>query len=463
MRKLLVGGLIVLAVGAAIVMAVLFRLHTPAPAPASPSPGPVCGGRFRPYGEGFAGYGWSIRPGTRAALAEALRPMQRAHAVPAITFVFYSTNHKPEEVVASLQSPPGRWGHLVGWSSDRGIIAPDGYHSSADGVVGVLSFRLPGLEVGVGCAGFDETDSPGASAVLALRRAVADAGRQWGTELPGMIVMSTTYHGHEEAVLEALDPETGESVPVMGGTAAGNASAGVPHGSVIANDKALRRGLVLAVFYADRPFRWAFRGDFNRTSKSGVVTAVAGKGRVIRQIDGRPALEVYNEWSGGRVAEAMRSGRDMNTFTGLYPLCRMLHSERASHNLFVHAWPAHDAATSGALVTSASVAEGDKVYFCEGSWNILLNHIGALTRDAKAGGSSRIGAALFICCEAVLKNIPSRQRDQIAYLLNESLGEAPWMGPFTWGEQGNFPGVGNYHGNLLTGVTLFPTPVPRSR
>jgi hypothetical protein len=32
----------------------------------------------------------------------------------------------------------------------------------------------------------------------------------------------------------------------------------------------------------------------------------------------------------------------------------------------------------------------------------------------------------------------------------------PWMGMFTWGEQGRFEGIGNAHGNLLTSFTLFP-------
>ncbi|OPX24737.1 MAG: hypothetical protein B1H04_01525 [Planctomycetales bacterium 4484_123] len=457
MLKLKVAVPVTLVVAAAVVVAVLVRANTPQTAPAAPEVGPLCGGRFRTCGQGFAGYGWSVRPGTLKALTDALKPMQQAPAEPDITFVFYSAGHNPEAVAKALRRLPGGSRRMCGWSSDRGVIAPDGYHASPDGVVGVLSFRLPGLRAGVGSAEFDETDSPGSSAALALRRAIQDAGMQPGDSQPRMIVMSTTYHGYEELVLKALDAETGGAVPIMGGTAAGNPAKGLPQGAVIANGKALRKGLVISVFYSGRPFRWAFRGGFIRTSKSGLVTAVEAKGRVIREIDGRPALDVYDEWSGGRVAEAIRAGIDMNTFTGLYPLCRMLGSGNAAHNLFVHVWPAPDAAVSRSLVASARVAEGDEVYFSEGSWNILLNHIGALARDAKADRAEvPLGAALFICCEAVLKNIPAQQRNQISYLLNKSLGDAPWIGPFTWGEQGNFPGVGNYHGNVLTSVTLFP-------
>jgi len=156
----------------------------------------------------------------------------------------------------------------------------------------------------------------------------------------------------------------------------------------------------------------------------------------------------------------MRAGLDMSKFCGLYPLCRRLTSgEGRDHNLFVHSWPMSDGAKAGWLVTSATVSPGDAVYFSEGSWNILLNRIGVLGQQARRSQPElRPAAGLFICCEGVLKNIPPAQRDQMAYLMNRSLGDVPWIGSFTWGEEGNFPGCGNYHGNLTTSLTLFPAP-----
>ena len=37
-----------------------------------------------------------------------------------------------------------------------------------------------------------------------------------------------------------------------------------------------------------------------------------------------------------------------------------------------------------------------------------------------------------------------------------SVGDRPWLGVFTWGEQGNIPNVGNLHSNLSAGMVLFP-------
>jgi hypothetical protein len=53
-------------------------------------------------------------------------------------------------------------------------------------------------------------------------------------------------------------------------------------------------------------------------------------------------------------------------------------------------------------------------------------------------------------CAGVLGTIPESERDKIPYLLNYSNNDAPYIAPFTWGEQGYFPGVGNKHGNLCT-------------
>ena len=403
---------------------------------------------------GQPGYGWSTHPGTTEAVKHALAAAgkfseDKSDAV----FVFYTTQHEPERIVATMQALAGPGLRILGWSSDYGVIGPDGYHASPGGSLGLLRVRLPGVTAGLGWAELHEAPSADQVAQLAVKRAMEDAGRP--SDPPAIIVMAPTYDGCEEQLLKGIDAVTGGQVPVIGGTAAGSSADRTRKGSAIAKDKVIRTGLVLAVLYSRKPVAWAYRGGFNRTGKSGTVTA--SDGRVIRKIDGRPALDVYDEWSGGRVSEAMRAGKEMNKFTGLYPLCRVISSTGSSQNLFIHPWPVPDADKPKCLVTSASVYAGEVVYFSEGSWNILLNRIGALPQLAKEGRSDmEVGAGLLICCEAVLKNIPPDQRDQISYLMNLSLGGAPWIGMFTWGEQGNFPGLGNHHGNLLTGTLLLP-------
>jgi hypothetical protein len=38
----------------------------------------------------------------------------------------------------------------------------------------------------------------------------------------------------------------------------------------------------------------------------------------------------------------------------------------------------------------------------------------------------------------------------VPWLINYANHDAPFIAPFSWGEQGQFPGIGYQHGNLLT-------------
>jgi hypothetical protein len=269
-----------------------------------------------------------------------------------------------------------------------------------------------------------------------------------------MILLSVTLP-HEEEVCAALQEATGPDVPLIGGTAAGSVDAisrkKISNWSVIANDKVIKSGVAVAAFYAADQFGWSYGGGYRRTGTSGVVTKA--KGRLIFEIDGRPAADVYNEWLGGRVYEAAKRGENVVNFCGFYPLCRI----SGSYNQFVRCWPADDASMPGALRTGSTINQGDKVYLSEGTWNLLLNHFASVpsrARDSVPGINASAG--LFIYCGSALECIPKEQRPQMAMLVEKSMKDIPWIGVFTWGEQGYIPGAGNLHSNLTSGTVLFP-------
>jgi hypothetical protein len=455
-RTGITAALLFAAVAAAGVAYLAFREAPPAPAQAADGHDHF-GGRYR-AGEGhFSGCGWSTCGETAAAVAEAASAIPPGALKTAdIAFVFYTPQHDPQRVLEAAGRSLGPSTEIIGWSTQFGVLSSEGYHSSPEGAVGLLAARLRGVEAGAGSAGLDESASPEACARLALERATLRAGKARG-ERPSFIIISPTYDGCEERYLAALSEALGESVPVLGGTAGGNATLRAAACSAITRTGVTRKGLVLAAFFSDRPFGWAYGGGYDRTGKSGVVTA--SEGRVIRRIDGRPALDVYDEWCGGRMREAMRAGGDLNRLAALYPLCRIVTRGGATHNLFIHAWPPDSAAATDHLISSASLHDGDVVHFAEGNWNSLLNRVGALPQAAKARRPGlSVAAGLLVCCEGILQTIPPDQRGQMSRLVNRHMGGAPWLGVFTWGEQGNVPALGNFHGNLQASVTLFPAP-----
>jgi hypothetical protein len=50
--------------------------------------------------------------------------------------------------------------------------------------------------------------------------------------------------------------------------------------------------------------------------------------------------------------------------------------------------------------------------------------------------------------------IPLGERERMPLLINQANKDAPFIAPFTWGEQGHFPGIASKHGNLLTSFLL---------
>ncbi|MGK3984272.1 FIST N-terminal domain-containing protein [Sorangium sp. So ce136] len=417
------------------------------------------GGSIRRTASGYSGVGWSLSPDTDKAAHEAMSHAGEDDGD--LTMVFYTPQHNPRAIVSALRDEEHPSRRIIGMTSHDGILTAEGYHAAPTGVVGVLTMRMAGTTTGIGAASFDEVaseDKAGESARLALRRALEEAAKK--EQRPSLIVLFGT-HGHEEKMLAALTQESGPDVPLIGGSAAGPSSdidlkKKKITWSMLANDKVLESGAAVAVFYTPRPVGTAYAGGFRREpSKSGVVTDAAF--RLIRKIDGRPAVDVYDDWLGGRLKEARAAGEDMLKFCGFHPLARVVKKDQAALDQFLHVWPSEDPAETGSLRTASNVANGDVLFPSEGTWNMLLNRFAALPRQAKRDANEMTPAAgLFMYCGGALDTIPRDQRGNMGYLVAQSMGDMPWIGPFSWGEQGNIRGLGHLHGNLMASTILFP-------
>jgi len=430
------------------------KAPTPVPSAAARS-----GGSSRRDPSGFAGVGWSINPDTEGAVTEAAAKAGGRAEEGGLTMVFYTPHHDPHRVAEAARraGPPSR--RNIGFTTHVGVLTSDGYIDSDTGVVGVLTTHLADVLFGLGIASFDEA-APAEAAKLAYRRAVADAHKSKG-ERPAMIVMFGTMTA-EEALLGALAEEAGPDVPLIGGTAAGLASmmerkTKEVASSMFVDDHIVGKGVGITVYYSPHPFAWAYSGGYTRGSgKGGVVTDA--EGRLLRKIDDRPAVDVYDEWLGGRLSQAKQEGKNVQNFLALYPLVQTVTKNGVSHNQVIRAWPSNKPEAPGSLTTGANVSNGEVIYTSEGSENILVNRFAALPRQAKKNANDMAASAgFFIYCAGALQTIPREHRGNIAALVGESMGDMPWIGVFTWGEQGSIPGIGNQHGNLMASTVLFPS------
>jgi hypothetical protein len=434
-----------------------------------PTSAKTSGGRTLNRPSGFSGVGWSVAPRTEDATREALAEAERGIAGASdLTFVYYTPQHAPSRISSALRGTD-KTRRVIGMSSHDGLLTSEGYHTSPAGVVGVLVVRADGMSAGVGSAAFADVtkDHEGEAARIAYQRAVTDAKRTLD-EKPAMVIVLPTLRS-EEKILAAITEEVGPDVPVIGGTAAGPskdiALERLKDGlewSIIVNDGVVTSGVAVAVLYTHKPFGWAYGGGFQRsTTKSGVITDA--EPRMIRTIDGRPALDVYDEWVGGGLKEAMKRGENMLVWCALHPLTRNvfgnIKGEAVVKTQFLHPHPNPDQTSEpGSILVGANVAVGERLNLGEGSWNILLNRFAQLPRQAKTVVENLDPiAGLFFYCGGALETIPREHRGSMGYLVSQSMGSAlPWLGVFSWGEQGHVPGVGNLHGNEMASTLLFP-------
>ncbi len=274
-----------------------------------------------------------------------------------------------------------------------------------------------------------------------------------------MVIISRTF---EEEALAGLSEVIGHQVVVLGGTTGG------PKFEVLGDQAGWAQGISVAVIYTGLPLGWVFEGGFEvMDSHRGVVTKM--EGAAVLEINWRPALDVYDEWLGGKLARLRQEGADVvkiRNLMSLNPLCRRYTSSNGQkYFLFSHPWPRNQTPQDKAFVTSTEIRNGDEILLSHGTWERLINRIGNLPAKARVqSGMTPEWRPLFgigFFCAGIMRAIPEAEREKMPFLINYANHDAPFIGTFTWGEQGYFPGVGYKHGNLLTSFLVIGEKEPR--
>jgi hypothetical protein len=101
---------------------------------------------------------------------------------------------------------------------------------------------------------------------------------------------------------------------------------------------------------------------------------------------------------------------------------------------------------------------GDVFVLLEGNWEILLNRFRTTPSKAMEKFNIKKGEgyfAIYTYCAGTMLAIPEKERPKIPSLVKETIGEIPFIGTFTFGEQGFVEGIGNHHGNLVNSIVIF--------
>lgn len=399
-------------------------------------------------------------PETRE-VAEALctelgRSAGRPDLMPDFLFVFYGCDHDSSELHRMLAERFPETA-ILGGTSCAGVMTDARLWDPA--TVGALAICDPEGDYGVAAASLGE--DPAGTAETTLHRALAAAGCPG--EVPELIWIFQAP-GREEEVIEGLRRVVGDSCPIIGGSAADNTVEG--NWMQIGPEGPMVDGLIVGVLFTSGGVGFSFQGGYEPAGPHGVVTRVGfskgadsgiatkTRGREILEIDGEPAAATYNRWIGGTISDKVDGGGNILADTTMCPLAVDAGKiGGVPHYLLIHP---DSVLSNGALTTFATIEEGAKIYSMRGDRGRLVERAGRVASDAAArlpGGPDSLAGGLIVYCAGCMLAV-GEDMSQVADIVRGSFDGAPFLGCFTFGEEGALVDR-NVHGNLMISAIAF--------
>ena len=227
---------------------------------------------------------------------------------PSVGLFFTSCNQDQNKLMEGAKSVLGNV-PIIGCTSSAAICTQDGYLNKETGYSGMMLF---GGDVEVVTAGSKQTDETPRE--VGRRVAKEAISKRKGADKEPDFFFMTASPANEEEYLEGIQDVIG-NIPVFGGSAADNTVEG--KWSILNNGEAFADGVSIAIFYTDGEMKNLYTGAYHETSNVGVITKVRDE-RTLVEIDHKPALKVYAEWTGKDV-ESLK-GNNLLTETICAPL-----------------------------------------------------------------------------------------------------------------------------------------------
>ncbi len=399
----------------------------------------------------LTGYGWAVDGLEADAVHRAASMMKKTVKHPEFIIVYTTVGYRVDKVLSNLRKEIGKKAMIFGLTSSWGVITRDGVHVGKKASLAMMGVSSPAIRFGVDGASIGGGDDVTLKAADSIENAVLRAGKPEGS-IPDMVLMAASP-GIEESVLKGVESVFGKKVPVYGGSAADNSISG--KWRVFNNNESYSNGFSLAVVFTDMNVGHAFHSGYLGSEKSGVATRVkGGESRTLLEIDGKPAAEVYNNWAYDKYENEVRNGGNILGPSSFYPLARRIVTEGKTHYIGIH--PAEIARSTKSLGLFANVKEGVRLYFTEGTENALIYRPRTISRRALLNGriqKEKAKFGLFIYCGGTMMAVQKRV-PEIVPIINKTLGQTPYIGAFTFGEQGNIKNYGNFHGNLMSSMVI---------
>lgn len=335
---------------------------------------------------------------------------------------------------------------FAGFTSCLGV-GVDGKLLSGNGAVAGLWFAGDGVFFGVHSAPLGL--NPEKTGRILAREALRKAGLS--PEEAGFAILLPTP-GNEEALLKGCYDQLGEDAIIVGGTAADNDLTG--KWRVWSNDFSTGKGAALAVGHWPKEIAVSYRGGYLATEKKAVVTKSSG--RIIEELDNKPAAEVYNDWLDGKLDDYLDRGGTVLGVSTLTPL-GVVRGSFGGVDAYILVHPEKVIPEDKSLTAFAEIKEGETVVLMQSTKKSLVArgadvaqwamNLQGFSKDDLAGG-------LMMYCGGCVLAIEDEMQEMLSKL-GDKLNPAPWIAGFSFGEQGCVIPRKVDHGNLMNAVLLF--------
>jgi hypothetical protein len=357
-----------------------------------------------------------------------------AGADPGLVVVYASIRYDLPALLAAVRAVTGDT-PLVGATTcgqfSDGTFLPPGTS------VSVLVLGSGPYRFGTAAVSGISADTTAAGQDLA-RRAVAAAGPEADPH-GALMVLADGMAGDMQGLLTGIYRVTGARVPVVGGAAGDDRS--FSGSSVFHDGEVIRDGAVAVWIGADRPLQVVSGHGWQPQGLPMLVTRVDGL--EVHEIDGRPAVDVYQEGIRSGATGQAPEGARADWYTG--------HSfgliEPDGTQLIRGAYVAN-----GAVRTFTPLPEYCAVQIVAADQNDLLAVSEKVVADALAPVPDP-SVMLGFSCIARMELLQGREGEEAARL-HEAAGSVATFGFYTYGEFARTTGVSGYHNATITALAL---------
>lgn len=368
---------------------------------------------------------------TAAGRDAAAELLDQLGSTPDVVLVFVSSVHDPAEVLEGLWSRLPRSVRLIGCSSFAEIGSSDALAGSVT-VMGIVFatvewelFRL------------DPTESSDADAGRTLGEKIRRFDPKLVIVLPdGLRLNSTKFVG-------ALQEVLGRSCAIVGGLASEGFQ--FQRTTELFDRDVIEGGAVAMALRGPVSIATAARAGFQPVGIVRTCTAVDGD-RVILELDGHSALEMYKDYLGEKVAERPNIGIE-------FPLAMIERSggdymESDERSQVIRAVRELDD-QRGALVCSGDIYLGAKVRMTRASKEDLIQAAQSATAQA-VGELSKAKVALLFNCAGRKAVLGARHHEEIAAAFGALAPDVARVGFYTYGEIAPVADTNMYHDETFT-------------